>query len=200
MADTVDQSERADKAGKVGEANTPPAEKAPPPSHKRALLISAVLASLLVIVGWYNDALMFAPFGLLALIWQIVCALGYMVLRRWHMLKRCGARMLIWLAAIAALMFIHDYYLKTTRTSAEAVLSALQAYRAREGRYPPNLEALAPRDMAVVPQWSMAPSRVQPFRYRLEGDKGENFDLRYFTGWRHQHVYESASGTWKLTD
>ncbi len=192
MADTVEQ------------ADTPAVEKAKPPSFQRALLISAVLAGLLVIMGWFYDALMFVLLPALALIWQVLCALGYTLLRKWHMLKLCGLRMLIWLAAIMTLMFIHDYYLKSTRKSAEAVVSALQTYRAREGRYPPNLEALAPRDMAVVPLWSMSPSGAQPFRYKLVGEKeenkGENFDLRYFTGFRHQHIYESASGKWKLTD
>ena len=108
------------------------------------------LAVLLVLVGWYNDALMFAPFALLILVWQMVCALGYLVLRQWPMLKRCGLRMLIWFAAMAVLVSIHQVYLDSARKKADAVVSALQAYRAREGRYPPNLEALAPRDMAVV--------------------------------------------------
>mgnify|MGYP003345213355 CR=1 FL=1 len=199
MAETVNTVNTGNTAHKASGSGSG-AEPAKPASHKRALTISAVLAVLLVLVGWYNDALMFAPFALLILVWQMVCALGYLVLRQWPMLKRCGLRMLIWFAAMAVLVSIHQVYLDSARKKADAVVSALQAYRAREGRYPPNLEALAPRDMAVVPPYAMSLATVRPFRYRLDGDKGENFDLRFFTGFRHQHIYESAAGKWKVTD
>jgi hypothetical protein len=191
-------------------ALNPPATS--PAALKKPLLISAGLAGLLVIVGGYNDALMFAPIGLLALCWQVLCALGYTVRRQWLMLKLCGLRMLIWIAALAILTGVHNYYLKTTRQSAQDVVSALQGYRAREGHYPKTLEALAPRDIAVVPLWRMSPSRDYPFHYRPTGAPGTtdawgvyqgqalNYTLRYFTGFRHQHIYDSATGQWTLTD
>lgn len=167
---------------------------------KRPLIISLALACALVAVGWYQDALVFAPIGLVAVFWQALRALYYVVRRSWRALKLCGIRVLIWIAAMVILVVVHDHYLSATKKSAEELIVSLQSYRAREGHFPPDLEALAPRDIATVPQATMAPANVYPFRYRVSGDKPDNYTLRFFTGFRHQHIYDSATGKWELTD
>ena len=169
-------------------------------SFKRPLIISGALACALVAVGWYHDALMFAPIGLLAVFWQTLRALYYVVRRNWPALKLCGIRVLIWFAAMAILVGVHDHYLNATKKNAEALVASLQSYRAREGHFPPDLGALAPRDIATVPQAMMAPANVYPFRYRVAGDKPDNYTLRFFTGFRHQHIYDSETGKWEVTD
>ena len=183
-----------------------------PVSIKRPLMISMALAILLVLFGGYNDALMFAPIGLLVLFCQVLGAVYYSVRRDWRMLKVCGLRALMWIGAMAMLTVIHNYYLNLSKKSAEAVVTALTKYHAREGHYPPKLDALAPRDIAVVPQWGMSPSRDHAFHYRPTGAPGTtdawgvyegnavNYTLRFFSGFRHQHIYDSATGQWKLTD
>ena len=171
-----------------------------PASIKRSLIISGALAGLVVVVGWYHDALVFAPVGLLAVIWQALPALYYLIRRNWPALKLCGIRVLIWIAAMAILIAVHSYYLNATKKSAEELVASLQNYRAREGHFPPDLAALAPRDIAAVPQAMMAPATVYPFRYRVAGDKPANYTLRFYTGFRHQHIYDSAAGKWKVTD
>lgn len=173
---------------------------------QRPLMISGMLAILLVLVGWYYDALLFAPFGLLALLWQILCAIYFAVRRDRQGLKVSGVRMLIWMAAMAILITVHNQYLKNTRKNAEAVVTALQNFRAREGYYPKDLEALVPRDIAVLPKSAMSPRHVYPFQYRTVpageavAEKALSFNLRFHTGFRHQHIYDSVSGQWKLTD
>ena len=167
---------------------------------KRPMIVSVILAGILVTVGWYQDALVFAPLCLLAAFWQVLRAMYYALRRNGPALKLCGMRLLIWAAAMAILIAAHNYYLNTTKKSADAVVASLQIYCAREGRFPLNLEALAPRDIPAVPAATMAPGNVYPFRYRVSGDKAENFTLRFYTGFRHQHIYDSTTGKWELTD
>src|SRR5262245_29404456 len=74
---------------------------------------------------------------------------------------------------------------------------ALERYRAREGRYPPNLEALTPRDLeqgVPVDPWGRAylyrlPSRAYVLqtlgRDGAEGGTGEDRDMRLANGVRH---------------
>jgi len=169
-------------------------------SIKRPLIISAVVAGILVAVGWYYDALVFAPLALLAVFWQVLRAGYYSLRRNGPALKLCGMRLLIWAAAMAILIAVHNTYLETTKRNADAVVASLQAYRAREGSFPQNLEVLAPRDIPTVPVATMAPDNVYPFRYRVSGDKAEDFTLRFSTGFRHQHIYDSTTGKWEVTD
>jgi hypothetical protein len=169
-------------------------------SIKRPLIFSAALAGVLVAAGWYLDALVFAPIGLLAVFWQALRAIYYVLRRNRLALKLCGIRALIWFAAMGILVAVHNYYLKSTKKSADDLVASLQTYRMREGCFPKTLEALAPRDIPAVPLAMMAPGNVYPFRYRVSGDNADKFTLRFYTGFRHQHTYDSATGKWDLTD
>jgi hypothetical protein len=169
-------------------------------SIKRPLIISVALAVVLVAIGWYQDALVFAPIGLLVVFWQVLRAIYYVLRRNRPALKLCGARALIWFAAMAILVAVHNYYLENTKENANALVASLQTYRTREGRFPDTLEALAPRDISAIPAATMAPGNAYPFRYRVTGDKADHFTLRFHTGFRHQHTYDSATGKWDLTD
>ena len=171
-----------------------------PMSFKRPLIITAVLATLLVATGVSIDALTFAPLGLLVVFWQILRALYYVLRRNWPALKLCGLRLLIWIAAMFVLVMVHDYYQKITQKSADTLVAALQTYRAREGRYPRELDALAPRDIAQVPLTVNSPGAGRPFRYRLDGDAGERYTLSFNSGFRLQHIYDSTTKKWELRD
>ena len=80
------------------------------------------------------------------------------------------------------------------------MVSVLQSYRAREGRFPQTLDALVPRDIAVLPVVARAPSHVQPFRYRVQGEGGDKFLLMFHSGFRLQHTYDSTTAQWTLRD
>ncbi len=167
---------------------------------KRPLFISGGLAGMLLIVGWYYDPLTYAPLCLLAVLWQVLRGLYYALRRNWAALKLCGLRLLIWLIAMACLIVAHNFNLKETQKRADVLLSALQSYRAREGRFPPSLDALVPRDVAVLPLVARAPSRLQPFRYRVQGEAGDHFMLMFESGFRLQHTYDSTTAHWTLRD
>lgn len=171
-----------------------------PMSFKRPLLITAALATLLVAGGIYVDALSIAPLCLLAVVWQVLRALYYVLRRNWPALKLCGLRLLIWIAAMFALIMVHNYYLKITQQRADTLVAALQTYRAREGRFPAELEALVPRDIALVPPMVNGPGAGRPFRYRLYGDAGEKYTLIFHSGFRLQHSYDSTVMKWEVRD
>ena len=169
-------------------------------AYKRPLIISVVLATLIVAAGVWADALSIAPLCLLAALWQIVRGLYYLLRRQWLGLKLCGLRLLIWIAAMFLLVAVHSYYKDITQQRGDALVTALQAYRAREGRYPRDLAALAPRDITEVPLTAQSPGEGRPFRYRLDGEAGENYQLMFHTGFRWQHTFDPKVGKWVMTD
>ena len=169
-------------------------------AYKRPLIISAVLAALIVAAGVWANALLYAPLCLLAALWQIVRGLYYLLRRKWPALKLCGLRLLIWIAAMFLLTAVHSYYKDITQQRGEALVTALQSYRVREGRYPRELAALAPRDIAGIPLTVQSPGEGRPFRYRLEGETGANYQLMFHTGFRWQHTYDPKVGKWVMTD
>lgn len=164
---------------------------------KRPLTISAVLAVALVGFGWHYDPIFAAMLCLLAMVWQIVRLLYYLL--RWNKngLALGGARLLIWVAAMATAIGVHDHYATRTHAGGEALVAALQAYRAREGRYPEKLEALVPRDIAAIPAMASPAGSNRRFYYRLSG---EQFHLMYVTGFRMGKEFDSGTGKWTELD
>ena len=143
---------------------------------KRPLIISAVLAGIVAACAWYYDAMPLALLCMLVAAWQLVRGLYYALRRNRDGLKVSGLRFLMWAAALASAIVAHNYYAKLTRERGDALVVALQAYRAREGRYPQNLEALAQREIAAVPGVALNPYSKQKFRYRSEAN---TFQLSY---------------------
>lgn len=163
-------------------------------------MISGGLAGKLLIAGWYYDPLTYAPLCLLAALWQVLRARYYALRGNWVALKLCGLRLLIWVVAMACLIGAHNYYLKATQKKADALVLSLQSYRVREGRYPHSLKALVPRDISVVPVVTWSPGHLQPFRYRLQGEAGDQFMLMFDSGFRLQRTYDSITAKWTLRD
>ncbi len=166
-------------------------------AYKRPLMISAGLAAVLAACAWYYDAMTIAMLCVLAVLWQILRLLYYLL--RWNRsgLAAGGIRLLIWVAAAASAMTAHGHYGKLSRASGDALVAALQAYRAREGRYPQNLEALVPRDIAAIPTVALIPSREQKFRYRLVENQ---FRLMYVAGFRMASEFDSEKAKWEELD
>lgn len=165
---------------------------------KRPLTISAVLAAGMAVLAWYFDPLFVTLLCLVAILWQIVRLL--VDLLRWNKngLALGGVRLVIWVGAMAATIGALDYYTTRAQAGGEALVAALQAYRAREGRYPEKLEALAPRDIAAVPLMPSPPGRSErSFYYRLSG---EHFRLMYYTGIRMGKEFDSSTGKWEALD
>ena len=152
--------------------------------YKRSLWISAALAMVLLACAWYYDAILIAMLCVVAALWQVLRLLYYLM--RWNRvgLVAGGIRLLIWVAATAGVMLAHEHYSKLTQARGEALVSALQAYRAREGRYPQNLQALAP-------------GSERKFRYRLMEN---HFRLMYVSGFRMASEYDSEKTKWETLD
>ena len=165
--------------------------------YKPSLWISAALAMVLIACGWYFDATLIAMLCVAAALWQVLRLLYYLL--RWNRagLAAGGIRLLIWVAATAGVIGAYSHQFTLTQTRGEALVNALQAYRAREGRYPQNLEALAPRDIAAVPLVALSPIHEQKFRYRLMEN---SFRLMFVTGIRAAKEYDSEKGTWESLD
>jgi len=165
--------------------------------YKRPLLISAGLGIALAACAWYYDAMLIAMLCVAAVLWQLARLLYYLL--RWNRggLAAGGIRLLIWVAALFSAMTAQDYYGKLTRARGDALVAALQTYRAREGRYPQNLEALVPRDIAAIPVVALNPSSDQKFRYRISEN---NFRLMYIAGFRMASEYDSESAKWEELD
>ena len=159
--------------------------------YKRSLWISAALAAALIACGWYFDALLIAMLCVATVLWQVLRLLFELL--RWNRagLTAGGVRLLLWAAATAGVMMAYDHYSKLTQARGEKLVGALQAYHAREGRYPQHLEALAPRDIAAIPVVALAPSSKLKFRYRLVEN---HFRLMYVAEFRMAREYESAKG------
>ena len=154
-------------------------------------MISAGLAVVLAACAWYYDAMLIAMLCVLAVLWQAPRMLYYLV-RGNH-----GIRLLIWVAATASAMTAFDYYGKLTRSRGDALVAALHAWHAREGGYPPTLEALVPRDIAAVPTVALLPSHEQKFRYRIIE---KHFRLMYLSGFRMGSEYDSEKRKWEELD
>lgn len=165
--------------------------------YKRLLMISAGLALVLAACAWYYDAMLIAMLCVLAVMWQLARLLYYLL--RWNRggLAAGGIRLLIWVAALFSAMTAQDYYGTLTRARGDALVTALQAYRAREGRYPQDLDALAPRDIAAIPVVALLPSREQKFRYRIYENQ---FRLMYIAGFRMASEYDSEKAKWEELD
>ena len=54
---------------------------------------------------------------------------------------------------------------------------ALERYREREGKYPPSLELLSPKDIEAVPATGLRVFSDEPFNYRVLGSE---YELRYY--------------------
>ena len=165
--------------------------------YKRSLWISAALAMVLLACAWYYDAILIAMLCVVAALWQVLRLLYYLL--RWNRvgLVAGGIRLLIWVAATAGVMLAHEHYSRLTQARGAALVSALQAYRAREGRYPQNLQALAPRDIAAIPVVALAPASERKFRYRLMEN---HFRLMYVSGFRMASEYDSEKAKWETLD
>ena len=165
--------------------------------YKRPLMVSAGLGIALAACAWYYDAMLIAMLCVLAVLWQLARLLYYLL--RWNRggLTAGGIRLLIWVAATASAMTAQDHYGKLTRARGDALVVALQAYRAREGRYPQNLEALVPRDLAAIPMVALMPSSKQKFKYRIFEN---NFRLMYVAGFRMASEYDSENAKWEELD
>jgi hypothetical protein len=162
-----------------------------------SVAVSAALAVLLAACAWYYDAKLIAMLCVVAVMWQLARLLYYLV--RWNRsgLVAGGIRLLFWVAATASAMTALDYYGKLTRERGDALVTALQAHRAREGVYPKELEALVPRYIAAIPAAALWPSREQKFKYRLSEN---NFRLMYVSGFRMASEYDSETSKWEELD
>ena len=165
--------------------------------YKRSLWITALLAAALFAGGWFGDAQLMLTLCVVVVLWQVLRLLYYLLLWNRASLAAGGVRLLIWMAATSGVIYVYDHQTTLTRTRGDALVSALQAYRAREGRYPQNLEALAPRDIAAIPLVALRPGSELMFRYRLIGD---HFRLMYATGIRAGQEYDSEKGRWEALD
>jgi hypothetical protein len=165
--------------------------------YKRSLIISAALAVVPAACAWYYDAMLMAMLCVVAVMWQLARLLYYLL--RWNRgaLAAGGVRLAIWVAAAAGAMTAHDHYAKLTRARGDALVAALQTYRAREGSYPKTLAALAPRDIVAIPVVALLPSREQQFRYRLVEN---HFRLMYIAGFRMASEYDSETAKWEELD
>jgi hypothetical protein len=164
---------------------------------KRPLLFSAVAAVVLAACAWYYDAMLLAMLCFLAVLWQIACILYYAVRRRRDGLRSSGIRLLLWAPALASSIVAHNYYATLTRERGDALVGALQAHRALEGRYPQSLEKLVPRDIAVIPAVALNPAKLQKFRYSSDGI---SFRLNYYPGFLLTSEYDSSKGKWETRD
>jgi hypothetical protein len=164
---------------------------------RRPLIVSAVLAGLLLALAWYNEPMFAAMLCMLAVLFQLLRLLYYLIGWNKHGLAGSGVRLLIWVAAMVGAGAIHAQYADQARKNGEALVAVLQSYRAREGRYPPNLEALVPRDVAAVPVPASPPGSPRKFHYRLSG---EHFRLMYVTGFRMGSEFSSENGKWEALD
>lgn len=168
--------------------------------YKRPLMISATLAAMLLVSGWYIGALLFAPLALLAAVWQILRALYHLLRRQWPALRLCGLRLVIWLIVLMSLIVTHDFYLKRTQAGADAIVAALQSYHVRDGHYPADLSALVPRDISIVPVVTLKPNDKQQFRYWVPEKSADKFTLTFYSGFHMSHTYDSTISRWELRD
>lgn len=167
-------------------------------SLKRPLVISAVFVLVMIAgIGLFVDIVFAAMIALLAGIWQIVRLLYYAVRNNGRGLKLVGARLLMWGAAMFGMMALFGHYMDRARAEGDTLVAALKTYHVREGRYPEQLEALAPRDIPVIAKVKVNPMREQPFRYR---SNGKNFTLLYVTGFRMGALYDSERAKWEPLD
>ncbi len=165
--------------------------------YKRSLWINAALAVVLLACAWYYDAMLIAMLCVAAVLWQVLRLFYYLL--RWNRagLAAGGIRLLIWVSATTGVMMTLDHYSSLTQARGEALVQALQAYRAREGRYPQSLEALAPRDITQIPEVALAPSSGRKFHYRLVENQ---FRLMYVIGFRMASEYDSEKAKWESLD
>jgi hypothetical protein len=165
---------------------------------KRPLIISALFILVLMAgVGLFLDVVLAIMIGMLAVVWQILRLLYYAV--RWNTrgLKLIGARLLMWMAAAFGMGAMMGHYSDQARAQGNALIAALQVHRAREGRYPEQLEALVPKDIGAISMVKLNPFREQTFRYR---SNGKTFTLLYVTGFRMGALYDSESAKWEALD
>lgn len=166
-------------------------------SLKRPLMISAVLMLVLVAGAWYLDAVVAVMLCLLAAAWQVLRLLYYAVRRNSGALKLAGMRFLMWAVVMTGTIAAMGHYSSQARTRGDTLVAALQAHRAKEGRYPDKLEALVPRDMTAIPEVTLNPVREGKFRYRSNGN---SFRLMYVTGFRMGYEYDSETAKWEALD
>lgn len=145
----------------------------------------------------FHDPQQVAVLCMLVVVWQVARALYYAVRRKVDALKICGIRFLIWVAVVIDAAAANRTYSDMTRARGDAIVAALQKYHAREGAYPKSLEALAPRDIAVIPTVALVPIRNTPFSYRSDGDK---FALMFYTGILMVSEYDSSTAQWQTRD
>lgn len=181
-------------------AATAPTAAEPPRSLRRPLLVTAVLTVGVAVCAWLIDgwlvAMMLAMLCFWALLWQMLRLFYYLV--RWNKwgLKLVGARVVMWIGAMASAVAAHNVFVSATQERADKLLGAIKAYHAREGRYPEKLEALAPRDIPEVPRLARG-GGTQKFHYRtVEG----GFTLGYASGWMTMTTYDSQTGKWETRD
>lgn len=165
---------------------------------KHPLIPTAILA-LVLLAGawWFYDPQVVVLLCMLAVMWQVVCALYYAARRNVGALKIRGIRFLIWIAVMIGAGIASRTYVDMTRARGDSLVAALQKYHAREGGYPASLAALVPRDIAVVPTVALVPIRSTPFDYRSDG---KFYSLMYYTGILVVSEYVSTTAEWRTRD
>ncbi len=166
---------------------------------QRPLMISAGLVVAVMTGSWFSDLMLALMAGMLVMAWQVLRLLYYAVRGNTPGLGLTGIRLLLWLAGSLGTVVLFGHYDDQARAQGDTVIAALQAYRAREGRYPEKLDALAPKDIATVPMVAMSPLRDRPFRY-ISADNGATFMLMYVIGFRMGAEYHSGTAKWMALD
>jgi hypothetical protein len=86
---------------------------------------------------------------------------------------------------------------KSGYTAAGPVIAALEAYRQASGVYPPSLNQLVPRFIAVDQLAATMPdNKVAPFKYR-QVDNGYELLFSYAGPGINQCVYKESTKAWK---
>ena len=166
-------------------------------SLKRPVIISVVFIVVVTVGTWIMDGMFAIMVSMLAVTWQTLRLLYHAVRRNIGGLQLAGVRWLLWAAAALVVGVVHGQYSDRARAQGDALVAALQAYRAREGRYPDKLEALAPKDIAAIPAYGMSPFRENHFHYRSDG---KFFSMFFITGFRMGAHYDSGTGKWQAMD
>jgi hypothetical protein len=166
-------------------------------SLKRSLTISALFVVVVVIGAGFVDVTIAIMLCVMAVAWQILRLLYYAL--RWNTagLKLIGIRLLMWVAAAFGTGAILGHYSDQARAQGNTLVAALQAHRAREGRYPEKLEALVPRDIAAIPMVAQNPIHEKKFIYHSNGN---TYTLLYVTGFRMGASYNSDEAKWEVLD
>jgi hypothetical protein len=120
--------------------------------------------------------LLMIPFFAVSLIRGIV-----LMVRKPDQRKLCGARMVILAAALCTIASVHWYWFHAARDNANAVATAVIAYKSRTGAYPTGLAELGLNQNELLRKWMLG--------YGL--DRGQP-SLFYATTFTHLRITPST--------